>query len=1449
MNLQARLSRHSTALSLGLLALFAYVPALASSPGRMPADTKLYLYLDPGGLVGRAASTFEPDQFAGWVPHQQITYLWPSGPWYLTFDALGVPDWVAHRLWIATIMFLAGAGVLWASRQLGVSKLGALAGAMVYQLSPFLLAYVSRTSLLLLPWAGLGWIVGLTVRATLMVPAHETVATWRRRLGPWREPALIALIVATVGSTNATALAMIVPAPVLWILHVTWQGRLSWRRAAAVTTRIAVLCLAVSTWWIAMLVVQSRNGIDVLAYSETLEDVSRNATGSEVLRGLGYWLFYQRDAFGPTTTASLDYLVSLRTMAISYGIVLVGLAGLAVTSWAQRRYAALCLAVGFVLAVGVHPIDSPSPFMAWFAGDDESGLALALRSSTRAVPVFLFGISLGAAALVTAVPRRAPAWLRPQILRRRNLRLLAALGVGVLAVVNLPSLWTRTFVDPAIDRDQDPPAAWSAAVDRLETTDTASRVLQLPGQEFGAFRWGYTTDHPLVGLTDKPVVTRDLIPFGSPGAMDLLYALDDRVQEGTIESASLAPIARLLGSDVVWLSNDSAFERFRTARPEVLDAALTDDPLAGGLSPVERFGEPQVNVPEVPMDDPASIVEPTVGRPVSPVALLPIADPLPVIRAKAESVVVSGSGDGLVDAAAAGLVSGEEAVRYSASLTTDELAEALWDARALIVTDTNRDQARHWRGSQDVRGHTEPGGSGGDVLDPTAADQRLDVFPEVAANQTVARQVGPVTATASSYGEPFAYRPEDRAFFAIDGDPGTAWRVADHGDPIGERIRLDVDEQAAFPDGVTSLRLLQPTPARDARTISTVDITVDGQAPVSVVLDDSSLDGTGQDVTIPTLTSGGSVTIEITGITPGRFPTAASFAGVGFSEIDLGLGPTTEVIRVPTDGLGAITDDTPLALVFTRWRTDPTDPWRADPEPTISRQFELPDERTFDAEVTLRLDQRATDALLADFLSPATSASAPIATSRITGGVAQRGTAALDGDGSTSWVTGFDEAVGSSLQLPVSTALGTELMIDQPTGPFSTITDVQLRDGDDIVDLVVPAPNATGRSTIALPADFGGSGTIELTITGITERTTIDRRYGDPRVLPAAIAEISTDGIEPVAVDRSAAISLECSEDFVSIDGRPVPVTLQTTVGELLDGAAVTATSCEPSTLGAGAHDLRSEPPSATPLHVDRVVLTEADVGSPALPGGRIDVELLRNDTRARDVRVAACPDGCWVVLGEGLNEAWSATADGVSLGRPELIDGGFNGWWLPPTNDSTLVEFRWTAQRPVSMALAFTAIAALLCVLLALAGPRSRMRPLPTSTLARAWPTPSRRRVLAAGTTLVVAATLLVSPAWGVAALVPAAAALLLRRRWRWGGRIFEVTGLALALAVACSVLWVERRDRPFPNAGWTTAFDHLNGRAAFAVIAVAVGAVFAADAESRRVPHEAAEGEQSHD
>jgi hypothetical protein len=61
---------------------------------------------------------------------------------------------------------------------------------------------------------------------------------------------------------------------------------------------------------------------------------------------------------------------------------------------------------------------------------------------------------------------------------------------------------------------------------------------------------------------------------------------------------------------------------------------------------------------------------------------------------------------------------------------------------------------------------------------------------------------------------------------------------------------------------------------------------------------------------------------------------------------------------------------------------------------------------------------------------------------------------------------------------------------------------------------------------------------------------------------------------------------------------------------------------------------------------------------------------------------------------------------------------------------------------------------------------------------------------------------------------------------------RTFEIAGLAAALAVSINALWVLRRDRPFPNAGWTASFDHLNGLAVFAVLALAVGAAIAEDA-----------------
>ena len=169
----------------------------------------------------------------------------------------------------------------------------------------------------------------------------------------------------------------------------------------------------------------------------------------------------------------------------------------------------------------------------------------------------------------------------------------SAVVIAILAVANLPSLRNGGFVDPELERDQDPPQAWLDAAAHLDALPTGYRVLQLPGGEFGAFRWGYTVDQPLPALTERPLLTRDLLPLGSAAAMDLVFALDDRFQDGVVDVDAIAPIARLLGVDTIWVADDVAFDRFRLARPEIVDDLLTGEgALDAGLLPAERFGEP-----------------------------------------------------------------------------------------------------------------------------------------------------------------------------------------------------------------------------------------------------------------------------------------------------------------------------------------------------------------------------------------------------------------------------------------------------------------------------------------------------------------------------------------------------------------------------------------------------------------------------------------------------------------------------------------------------------------------------------------------------------------------------------------------------------------------------------------------------------------------------------------
>src|SRR5476649_2881033 len=103
-----------------------------------------------------AASMWDPNIGFGTVTHQNIGYLFPMGPYYWLLNAMRVPDWISQRLWLGTLVFFAGLGVLYLMRTLGVKGPGVAVAALAYMFSPYSLDYAARISVLLMPWAALG---------------------------------------------------------------------------------------------------------------------------------------------------------------------------------------------------------------------------------------------------------------------------------------------------------------------------------------------------------------------------------------------------------------------------------------------------------------------------------------------------------------------------------------------------------------------------------------------------------------------------------------------------------------------------------------------------------------------------------------------------------------------------------------------------------------------------------------------------------------------------------------------------------------------------------------------------------------------------------------------------------------------------------------------------------------------------------------------------------------------------------------------------------------------------------------------------------------------------------------------------------------------------------------------------------------------------------------------
>jgi arabinofuranan 3-O-arabinosyltransferase len=283
---------------------------------------------------------------------------------------------------------------------------------------------------------------------------------------------------------------------------------------------------------------------------------------------------------------------------------------------------------------------------------------------------------------------------------------------------------------------------------------------------------------------------------------------------------------------------------------------------------------------------------------------------------------------------------------------------------------------------------------------------------------------------------------------------------------------------------------------------------------------------------------------------------------------------------------------------------------------------------------------------------------------------------------------------------------------------------------------------------------------------------------------------------------------------------------------QAIGGDAVAGEVCAAAAvaLDAGTHRVEGIATSL-PIEVDRVVLTETN--SVPDPANVTATATVVDESRFhRTIEISGCPDGCWLVFGEGFNEAWEATGPDGSLGEPQLVDGGFNGWWIEGSQQPVEVTVEWTQQGGLTIAMGASLLGvAAAIVLLVLDLRRRRDPPQPDDSAAPARLTgterdlPFREAVLVAIAWTALAG-LLISPSWALAGLVAGVALIATRIR-----RLAELTAWSTVVAVGVMVTIRERRNAPAPGGGWPGVFESWHAVAMFATVCVLVSVLARSD------------------
>src|ERR671915_207427 len=508
-------------------AALSFALAFLHRPGWASSDTKVDLHVDPAAFVGEVASVWSPSVDLGAIQAAQYSgYLWPMGPSFALLHEVGLSPWVAHRIWLGLLFALCAWGMLrlldaLLGRPRGIPH---VLGAGFYVLNPYTVIFTGRTSLILLGYAVLPWL--------LLVVHHGVRAA--RGWPTWWWAAAFALVLTSIGGgINAAGVGGMLVGPLVLLLYEPLIGAVRWREAGAFLLKAGVLGTAASLGWFAPPVLSTRYGIDFLQFTEQPRSIWGTNSATEALRLMAYWTSYigvgfygaSRPLFSEAGTLLFDPLIVVATLLVPA----VAVAGFAWTRrWRYAPFLLLLLLVGVAIEVAGFPNGTPArDGMEWVYRNVP--LVRFMRTTQKAAPL----VAVGVGGLLALFVQLALARLRrlPRGWAARSGPVALPVALAALILLGALPLVRGTAVEEQIVW-KEIPDAWTSAGHELDRDlPRNSRAVVLPGQIFANYTWGGTTDAILPRVTDRPVAVRYETPYSDPHANDLLWTVDRLVQQ------------------------------------------------------------------------------------------------------------------------------------------------------------------------------------------------------------------------------------------------------------------------------------------------------------------------------------------------------------------------------------------------------------------------------------------------------------------------------------------------------------------------------------------------------------------------------------------------------------------------------------------------------------------------------------------------------------------------------------------------------------------------------------------------------------------------------------------------------------------------------------------------------------------------------------------------------